>query len=159
MRAENFQITKATSSDLEEILGLLEVSALPADGVAEQMSTFFVARDSNNRLAGCAAIERHGDVGLLRSVAVAANVQKSGLGSRLVETVLSDAHDGEIKEVVLLTTTARDFFAHRFGFTDTTREPYEEKLGSSKEWLLPRCSSAVVMSLRLDREATDPIQD
>jgi N-acetylglutamate synthase-like GNAT family acetyltransferase len=154
MSAEDFQINKATLSDLEEILALLEASALPVDGVAEQVSAFFVARDSNNRLAGCAAIERHGAIGLLLSVAVAANVQKSGLGSRLVETVLSDAHHEEIKEVVLLTTTARDFFAHRFGFTDTTRKPYEDKLGSSKEWLLPRCSSAVVMSLRLSEEAT-----
>jgi amino-acid N-acetyltransferase len=154
MSAEDFQINKATPSDLEEILALLEASALPADGVAEQLSAFFVARDSNNRLTGCAAIERHSDIGLLRSVAVAANMQKSGLGSRLVETLLSDARAEEIKEVVLLTTTARDFFAHRFGFTYTTREPYEAKLGSSKEWLLPRCSSAVVMSLRLDEEGT-----
>jgi len=154
MSAEDYQINKATRSDLEEILALLEASALPADGVAEQVSAFFVARDSNKRLAGCAAIERHGAIGLLRSVAVAVNVQKSGLGSRLVETVLSDAHGEKIKEVVLLTTTARDFFAHRFGFTDTTREPYEDKLGSSQEWLLPRCSSAVVMSLRLDGKVT-----
>jgi amino-acid N-acetyltransferase len=157
MTPEAFQITKAAPTDLDEILELLDASALPGDGVADHLPDFFVARDSNDHLVGCAGIERYSALGLLRSVAVTADLQRSGLGSRLVTAVLDESQRKEINEVVLLTTTARDFFAHRFGFAETAREPYEERLASSAEWRLPRCSSAVVMSLRLAQKAK-PLQ-
>jgi len=154
MSVDDLQLARATTADLDEILELLRASSLPPDGVAEQLSGFFVVRDSTGRLIACAGVERYGPLGLLRSVAVNAELQRSGLGSRLVRTVLDEAQHSGIDEVVLLTTTARDFFAHRFGFKETTREPYAAQLAQSVEWQLPRCSSAVVMSLRLAREAT-----
>jgi N-acetylglutamate synthase-like GNAT family acetyltransferase len=153
MTPEDFQITKARPSDLEEILALLGASELPADGVVEHLSEFFVARDPGGRLAGCAGIEHYGALSLLRSVAVIAELQKSGLGSRLVTVAINEARNSGVKEVVLLTTTARDFFARRFAFEETTRGPYESLLGQSAEWRLPHCSSAVVMSLRLSPES------
>ena len=140
--------------DLEDVLALLQASALPADGVADHLSDFLVARDSGNQIVGCAAVEHYGALGLLRSVAVDARLQGTGLGSQLVTTALHEARAKGMTQVVLLTTTARDFFARRFGFEETTREPHNEKLMSSAEWRLPRCSSAVVMSLRLSQEAT-----
>ena len=154
MSVDDLQIEKATTSDLNEILELLRCSSLPADGVEEHLSDFFVGRDSAGRLVACAAVERYGALGLLRSVAVSTELQKSGLGSLLVRKVLDEAQRTGIDEVVLLTTTALDFFARRFAFRETAREPYRAQLASSVEWQLPRCSSAVVMSLRLVQEAT-----
>jgi amino-acid N-acetyltransferase len=154
MSVDDLQIGKATTSDLDEILELLRCSSLPPDGVEEHLSDFFVGRDSTGRLVACAAVERYGALGLLRSVAVSTESQKSGLGSLLVRKVLDEAQRTGIDEVVLLTTTARDFFARRFGFGQTTREPYTAQLAGSIEWQLPRCSSAVVMSLRLIQEST-----
>lgn len=154
MSGNDCPIEKATASDFDEILDLLRECSLPSDGVAEHLSDFFVARDGAGRLVGCAAVERYGPVGLLRSVAVSAGLQRSGLGSRLVHRVLDEAQQAGIDEVVLLTTTARDFFARRFAFKETTREPYASQLAGSVEWQLPRCSTAVVMSLRLAKEAT-----
>ena len=147
--SDDLQIEKATAGDLDEILELLRRSSLPPDGVAEHLSDFFVARDSTGRLVACAGLERYGAIGLLRSVAVSAELQKSGLGSQLVARMLEEAQHTGSDEVVLLTTTARDFFARRFGFKETTREPYAMQLATSVEWQLPRCSSAIVMSLRL----------
>ena len=49
--------------------------------------------------------------------------------------------------MVLLTTTARDFFARRFGFTEADRAEFDSQLSGSTEWGLPRCSSAVCMAL------------
>ena len=152
MSVDDFQIRKAIASDLGETLALLSASSLPADGVAEHLSDFFVARDSSGRLVACAGVERYGAMGLLRSVAVSAELQRTGLGSILVGKVLDEAQRTGIDEVVLLTTTARDFFARRFGFSETTREPYAAPLATSVEWQLPRCSSAVVMSLRLSNQ-------
>jgi amino-acid N-acetyltransferase len=154
MSIDDLQIRKATTSDLDEILELLRGSSLPPDGVAEHLSNFFVAGDSTGRLIACAGLEHYGAIGLLRSVAVNTELQRSGLGSRLVGTVLDEAQHAGIEEVVLLTTTARDFFERRFGFRETTREPYTAQLALSAEWQLPRCSSAVAMSLRLAKEAT-----
>ena len=147
MSGDDLQIRKAKIADLDEIFDLLRDSSLPPDGVAEHLSDFFVARDSTGRLVGCAAVETYGAIGLLRSVAVSGELRGAGLGSRLVESVLDDARHSGVGEVVLLTTTARDFFARRFGFKETTRELYTAPLTQSVEWQLPRCSSAVVMSL------------
>lgn len=152
MSVADLQIGKGTVADLGEILELLRRSSLPPDGVEEHLSDFFVARDSTGRLVGCAAVERYGTLGLLRSVAVSDELQRSGLGSRLVGAVLDQAQHSGVAEVVLLTTTARDFFARRFGFKETTRELYAAQLARSVEWQLPRCSSAVVMSLRVAKD-------
>lgn len=152
MSVDELQIGKAAASDFDEILELLRRSSLPPDGVAEHLPDFFVARDSTGRLVACAAVERYGAIGLLRSVAVSGELQRSGLGSQLVRTVLDEAQHAGIDEIVLLTTTASDFFGRRFGFKEATREPYTAQLAQSAEWQLPRCSSAVVMSLRLPRE-------
>ena len=149
MSGDGFQLAAAAPSDLDEILALLTAAELPREGGAEHMRGFVVARDAEGRLVGCAGLERYGALGLLRSVAVASELQRSGLGSRLVSTVLRVARSGGMSEVVLLTTTARDFFARRFGFEETTRADYEQQFAASPEWQLPRCSSAVVMRLNL----------
>ena len=128
MSVDDLQIEKATTSDLDEILELLRRSSLPPDGVEEHLPDFFVGRDSTGRLVACAAVERYGALGLLHSVAVSPELQKSGLGSLLVRKVLDEAKRTGIDEVVLLTTTAPDFFARRFGFRETTREPYTAQL-------------------------------
>jgi N-acetylglutamate synthase-like GNAT family acetyltransferase len=59
--------------------------------------------------------------------------------------MLESAAAGGIGEIVLLTTTARDFFARRFGFEEAERGDYEGRLSQSPEWRLPRCSTAAFM--------------
>lgn len=147
--SDNFVIESASSSDKADILNLLTQTNLPHDGVSEHLGSFLIARDESGAVLGCAGLELHGKIGLLRSVAVSPDLQKSGLGSRLVETVISEAKRNDLEEIILLTTTARDFFARRFDFVETTRENYNESLKDSPEWTLPRCSSAVVMKLSL----------
>lgn len=148
MSADRFAISAALPSDREEIFALLAAVGLPIEGVAEHVHGFLVARDLGGPLVGCAGVERHGESGLLRSVAVAPDRQRSGLGARLVSAALGAAQRGGVKEVVLLTTTAHAFFASCFGFEEATRADYEKQFAKSPEWLLPRCSSAVVMRLR-----------
>ena len=154
MNKPDVNISGASRSDLGDILALLAAVNLPRDGVREHLASFLVMRDAEGRLVGCAGLERHGDVGLLRSVAVAPELQKSGAGSRLTAAAIDDAARGGVREVVLLTTTARDFFARRFGFAEAGRAGYESRLAASPEWNLPRCSSAALM--RLDLTAYAP---
>ena len=148
MNCENIAITNASADDLQAILNLLSLVQLPHDGVAENLSDFLVARDES-RLIATIGIERHGDTALLRSAAVAPEYQGCGIGSRLTEHLLQRATNDGMERVVLLTTTASNFFARRFGFCETSRTIFDKELTASSEWNLPRCSSAVCMSLDL----------
>jgi|SRR6185503_14856377 len=154
MNCENIAITDASSNDLREILDLLSQVQLPHDGVAENLSTFLIARDESSQLIATIGLEHHGNTALLRSAAVTPQYQGCGIGSRLTEQLLQQAKNDGIERVVLLTTTAREFFERRFGFCETPRVKYDKELSDSSEWNLPRCSSAVCMSLDLKgREA------
>jgi N-acetylglutamate synthase-like GNAT family acetyltransferase len=63
--------------------------------------------------------------------------------------VLNHAAAIGIKEIILLTTTAKEFFIRRHGFEVAAREDFESRLAASPEWNLPRCSSAVVLKKTL----------
>lgn len=149
MNREGIRISPASSDDLRDILDLLSQVELPQDGVAENLGGFLVARNEQSRLIGTIGLERYGNTALLRSAAVAPEYQGSGLGSCLTEDLLAHATSEGVEKVVLLTTTASEFFARRFGFCGTARGAYDEQLAGSAEWNLPRCSSAVCMSLDL----------
>lgn len=147
---EKMEVFPAIQSDVADVLALLTSVDLPLEGVEEHISGFLVAKDKAGRLVGTIGIERHGSVGLLRSAAVAAQFQHSGLGSCLTTALLETARKSGIEKVVLLTSTASGFFARRFGFAEAARSDYDRRLADSPEWILPRCSSAVCMSLDLN---------
>jgi amino-acid N-acetyltransferase len=149
MNCENIAITNASADDLRDILHLLSQVQLPHDGVAENVKSFLVARDETLRLIATIGLERHGNTALLRSAAVAPEFQSCGVGSRLTEKLLEGATNNGVERVVLLTSTASEFFARRFGFSETSRTDFDTELAASSEWNLPRCSSAVCMSLAL----------
>jgi len=149
MNGEHFVITNASTSDLTDILHLLSQMQLPHEGVAESLDNFFVARDASSRLIATIGLERHGNTALLRSAAVAPQYQGCGIGSQLTRHLLEHATNDGVERVVLLTSTASEFFARNFGFCETPRTAFETELAASSEWNLPRCSSAVCMSLAL----------
>jgi amino-acid N-acetyltransferase len=143
------EIIRASGDDLEDVLKLLSTVELPHDGVSHYFAEFFVMRAANGNLLACGGLERHGELALLRSVAVRPDSHRVGLGAQIATAILDEAARNSIRTVVLLTTTARDFFAQKFGFVKTTRSEFEPRLKNSPEWNLPRCSSAVVMKLDL----------
>ncbi|MEK7829715.1 MAG: GNAT family N-acetyltransferase [Acidobacteriota bacterium] len=144
-------IERAVASDLDSVLALLAEVELPAEGVAEHFGEFLVARDGI-KLVGCVGQERYGDVTLLRSLAVSPKLQRSGLGKALTARLLDAALSAGVSEVVLLTTTAKDFFARQFGFAEAARSEFDQAFAKSPEWSLPRCSSAACMRLQLSGE-------
>ena len=154
MNCEGLNIKPATGADLGDILALLAAVDLPHEGVEEHLDGFLVARDAEGRLQGAIGLERHGEVGLLRSAAVSPGLQRAGVGSCLTSALLGRAARDGVEKVVLLTTTARGFFSRRFGFTDVDRGEFDGQLSGSPEWKLPRCSSAVCMALELKGAGT-----
>jgi amino-acid N-acetyltransferase len=144
-------ITQAIPLWLDEIVALLQVVNLPSQGVPKYLPGFFVAKTYTGKIVGCVGLEQYGQIGLLRSTAVHPDYQGAKIGTRLVFSLLNDAREKNISEVLLLTTTAQDFFSRNFGFQEAKRWRYNQRLQHSPEWNLPRCSSAVLMKLKLQR--------
>jgi amino-acid N-acetyltransferase len=143
-------IRRATLHDWHQIAPLLTTTELPLDGAEEHLADFFVAfRDEI--FVGSAGLERYGETALPRSVAVALTEHGQGLGQVLVRQALAEAASWGVSQVVLLTTTAADFFL-RFGFQPISRTEVPLAAQASVEFQEACPTSATVMSLVLERE-------
>jgi len=141
-------IRPATEADQPEIVRLLERAGLPTRDLQQSRPELLVARGSTG-LIGAGGLEIHGEAGLLRSVAVAEGLRGTGLGRALVEAVEAAARQRGLRELVLLTETAHDFFA-RLGYVDIARESAPEAIRNSAEFKSICPQSARCMSKRLD---------
>jgi amino-acid N-acetyltransferase len=136
-------LRRAAHADHEAVITLLRDSELPIDGVAEWLDQFWVA-EHQGQVVGVAGMERYGDSGLLRSVAVASGWRGSGVGRTLVDRALDEGHGAGVREVYLLTTTAEHYFP-RLGFACVDRETVPAALRASAEFSGACPTSAVVM--------------
>ena len=139
------QIRAAKATDLEDIKALLLENDLPTAGVDEHWRTFIVARDVD-RLVACGGSETYPAAALIRSVAVAADYRRSGLGRRLVRELLDRLSAHGLREFYLLTTTAEQYFRKR-GFTTIDRDEVNPALLSSREFQDACPETAVCMRL------------
>lgn len=128
------------------MLALLRDEDLPVDGVHPDLEGFHVVEESG-RVIGVAGLERYGESGLLRSVAVARGRRGSGLGACLTRAVLAEAVADGLDGVYALTTTAAGYFP-RLGFEEIDRGAVPESVRASSEFKTHCPSSAV--ALRLD---------
>ena len=142
-------ITKASTEDLEKIKDLLRSSDLTLAGIKE--TEFWIVPHTLTRLpTACVGLETHGRDGLLRSLAVKKEYQKSGIGRSLVLFIIQAAKERKLRSLYLLTTTARDFFP-RFGFIPIARASVEnEPVSRSSEF--EACSeSSTLMKLEISQ--------
>ena len=140
-------IRPARGDEWPQLEALLTSASLPLAGARDHLHNFVVAEEFGE-FAGCAAVEEYGDAALLRSVAVAGPRRSSGVGAQLVDTVIAGVRSRGITSLILLTTTAADWFP-RFGFRRISREQVPEALGSSAELRGACPSTATVMRLDL----------
>ncbi len=141
-------IRPATAEDLSGIRRLLEGNRLPTADLEYSAPILFVAWDGPV-LVGVGGFEVHGGSGLLRSLVVADRLRGTGLGRTIVESVEAAARQRGLRELVLLTETARDFFA-RLGYADIARDRAPEAIRKSAEFESLCPQSARCMSKRLD---------
>jgi amino-acid N-acetyltransferase len=137
------RIERAREQDAAEVFRLLEMNRLPLDGLREHLATMVVAR-RNDRVVGSAAVEVYADGALLRSVAVAPDLQRSGLGHLLTDAAIQIARDAGVPAVYLLTTTAERYFP-KFGFEPIPRQDVPESVQTSIEFKSACPSSATAM--------------
>lgn len=136
--AQLYEIRPATWNDWPRIAQLLTTADLPLDGADEHLADFYVAGRSDDALAGVAGLEVYGNAALLRSVVAAERRQG------LVQHVLAAARARGIRQLVLLTTTAADFFP-RFGFRRIARSATPAAVQWTREFQDACPASAVMM--------------
>lgn len=147
MKESDAVLRSARPEDLGAVLALLEGASLPVVGVEEWFDRFIVA-EHDGRVVGVAGLERHGNDGLLRSVAVTDDWRGRGLGGALTDEVLERCSRDAISAVYLLTETAENFFP-RHGFVRIDRDAASDAVKQSAEFreLCPSSSVAMVRHL------------
>lgn len=140
-------VRSAAPTDLPAVQALLTGAKLPLDGIPADLAHFLVA-EREGRIVGAIGLEHHGSAALLRSAVVDPSLRGTGVGERLVRELLTIARTRGTDEVVLLTTTAEEWFP-RFGFERIAREEAPASLHASEEFKGACPASAVTMRLKL----------
>lgn len=146
----DWTIRRATPHDWPRLAVLLETAELPLAGAQEHLPDFLLAFRAD-ALIGSAGLECYGGTALLRSVAVAPTEHGQGLGQALVQKTIEYASTLGLHQLVLLTTTAVEFFP-RFGFQPISRAEVPLAVQASVEFQEACPASAAVLSLVLEGE-------
>lgn len=141
------RVEKAENISLEKVKELLSSHNLPTSDLNEQRIEFYVIKREGN-LVACAGIEKYGNIGLLRSVAVSKVVTRSGIGSKLIDAVIKEVSRSELTSLYLLTETAESFFSKK-GFSRKEHVNAPKEIKKSSEFSEICSSSAVLMCKKL----------
>ncbi len=115
----NIEIRKATEADIKDIKILLSFYYLETEKVEKNLPEFIIAV-LNNKIVGCACLDIN-KVVELRSIAILPGLRNKGIGSKLVDAILTRV--AGLSETVYLRTTSPGFFEKK-GFQ---RLPNEKK--------------------------------
>lgn len=138
-------IKPAGQADVAAIKHLLETNGLPTAGVDEHWKTFVVAR-AGNRVIGCGGAEAYPVAALIRSIAVAPEYRRSGIGRQIVRHLLDRLTSRGLREFYLLTTSAEEYFKKR-GFKVIDRDEVHPQVLASREFQDACPSTAVCMRM------------
>jgi N-acetylglutamate synthase-like GNAT family acetyltransferase len=141
-------VRAAGSTEFDDVVALLSSAGMPTRDLSSgSIDAFLVAADEQEVL-GAVALERYGEVGLLRSLVVAPDHRGSGLGAALVQAIEQRARDEGVTSLVLLTETAEQFF-RALGYTAGRRANAPAAVRASSEFAFVCPASAVYMEKSL----------
>jgi len=126
-------IRKARFSDIKEIQRLInryaqEGALLPRslNELYENIRDFFVWKEKGKLLGCCALHISWENLAEIKSLAVSRRVRRKGIGSRLLQSALSEAKGLRIKRVFALTN--REKFFKKNGFKRIKKEKLPHKI-------------------------------
>jgi len=152
--SETFTFRPAHDADWPVIAGLLTGVGLPLAGAREHLKHFLVVLDQDG-LFGCAGLERYGETGLLRSVAVAESERGRGHGQMLVEKLLLRAQEDGVRTVVVLARQTASFF-RKFEFKETRFQHLPAAIHNSVEFKFAEPDATTAMLLHLATVQDEP---
>ena len=132
----------------DELLALLRRVHLPVEDLNERDLDRFALVKREGKLVGCGALEPHGGVALIRSVAVDPLERGNGLGGLIVQHLERRARSKGITHLYLLTTTAEGFF-RRAGYANLSREEAPLAIRTSTQFSMLCPESAAFMGKSL----------
>jgi amino-acid N-acetyltransferase len=141
------RLRSATAADAEAIRDLLQRNELPTGDLTTSGADFIVACEGE-RIVGAGALERFGGAALLRSVAVETGWRGAGVGRLIVEELERRARAAGVRELILLTLTARNFF-ERLGYGAKERAQVPSAVLGSAEFRSLCPGSALCMAKSL----------
>jgi UDP-N-acetylmuramate: L-alanyl-gamma-D-glutamyl-meso-diaminopimelate ligase len=128
------------------VLATVEMMAAPARD--DQFGSFFVLRNEDG-IAGAVALEVFGDDAVLRALAVDPKYRGAGYGWMLADMAVTQARYRGVRRIYLLTATASDFFAAKFGFRVVDRSTVAKQVATSETFAEPSATAQVAMRLDL----------
>lgn len=141
------------AQDLPRIRALLGEQGLPVCDLDARVQ--FLVACAAGEVIGAGALEPYGETALLRSLVVQDSWRGRGLGRRLVKALERQARAAGVRELVLLTDSAQEFFAQiEFRRIERTQAPPAVRDSAEFRTLCP--SSAVCMSKAL--RSTAPLK-
>jgi amino-acid N-acetyltransferase len=134
----------SAQEDLPAIVELLSENLLPSIDIHHHLANFIVAK-SDGHIIGTIGVEKHGNEGLLRSLAVSSDFRNQKIGQELYQRLTLLAAENDIKRFHLLTTTAEKYFS-RLDFKMKDRNEAPEEIKNTLEFssLCPASSTYMV---------------
>ena len=139
----NMELRQSVGRDLPHVLQLLQECHLPTDDVPGIIDDFWVAQAGSD-LVGVIALEGHGEIGLLRSLAITPQYRGRGAAQVLCDRVLASARERSMTDMYLLTTDADGYFKRR-GFSVIDRDEAPAEIRSTRQFADLCPDSAIVM--------------
>ncbi len=137
------KIRPATTNDAGSVFELLQNNNLPVIDIDKALPDFFVA-EADNQIAGVIGLEKYDHYGLLRSMTTNAAYRNQGIASKLVDALFRHANMLGLKEIYLLTETAKDYFLKK-AFVPIERNEVPDSVKESPEFSHLCPTSATIM--------------
>jgi UDP-N-acetylmuramate: L-alanyl-gamma-D-glutamyl-meso-diaminopimelate ligase len=142
-------IRPAQRADMPAVRAVLEMVQL-ADEPArdDQFPDFFVLRNEKGTV-GCVALEVLGEDAILRALAVDPEFRGAGYGWMLADMAVSQARWRGVRRIYLLTASASDFFAAKFGYRVVDRSTLGKAVSATETFSASSGAGRVAMRLDL----------
>lgn len=140
-------LKKIKTENLDLIIELLKQNHLPYQDVKTENKEFFLAYDGSISI-GIVGLENFGDIGLLRSMVVKPEHRSKKYGKQICEVLIDYAKTQGIKDIYLLTITAKDYF-EKIGFNIIERDSAPYAIKNTTEFLDLCPSSAICMTTNI----------
>ena len=144
-KTQNQEISGAplSAAALAAARATLAAAHLPIDDLTAEGVNLFAFLEAGN-VVGYGGFERYGEDALIRSIVVVPHRRRSGLGRRIVESVLARVQQQGAERAYLLTTDARDYFVG-FGFVVVDRASAPASILATRQAASLCPASAVLM--------------
>jgi UDP-N-acetylmuramate: L-alanyl-gamma-D-glutamyl-meso-diaminopimelate ligase len=141
-------IRPAQRGDMPAVRTLLSSVELEEPAREDLFPAFYVLSNEEG-IVGTVALDVLGDDAVLRALAVHSEFRGAGYGWMLADMAVSQARWRGVRRIYLLTESASDFFAAKFGFRVVDRSTLSKQVAASETFNAPRGTNLVAMRLDL----------